>query len=113
MNILSETERRSFHRLAVGFAVIGLLLTALTIPAQTGVVAVHSAFWWLSVGCAVIAGILWLAALCLLSHTRGYHPLWGLTLIVPLFLFLYPFVFPDRYRKDRHTATDDASNHQG
>jgi hypothetical protein len=109
MNELSEIQRRSSYRLAVGFAVMGLLLTALAIPAQAGVVAVHSALWWASVGCAIIAGILWLVALCLVSRARGYHPLWGLTLLIPPFILMYPFVFPNRYRKDKHPDTDDAA----
>jgi hypothetical protein len=36
---LSQSERRSLHRVAVGLAVAGVALTAFTIPAQTGLVA--------------------------------------------------------------------------
>lgn len=106
LKMLAEHERKSLHRLAVGFAVIGLLLAALTIPAQTGLFAPRSSGWWACVACAVIAGILWVVALCLVSRARGYHPLWGLTLLIPPFIILYPFVFRDRYHRGRRAKND-------
>ena len=99
---LAEHERKSLHRLALGFAMIGILLTALTIPAQTGMFPAESLPWWACVACAAIAGTLWITALCLVTRARGHHSLWGLTLLVLPFIIFYPFVFRDRYRRRHH-----------
>ena len=44
-----------------------------------------------------VSSVLWIIALCLVTEARGYHPLWGLTLLIPPFLLAYPWLFPDRF----------------
>lgn len=75
---------------------IALLFTLLTIPAQLGVFAHHETGWYVSIGFAAAAGVLWNVALGCLSVERGYSFWWGLLLLFPPFLLVYPLLFPKR-----------------
>jgi hypothetical protein len=79
-------------------AAIGLILTAITIPAQIGLVMPESFSWKMFVGAAALAGVAWTWSLCLLSRSRGYHALWGLILLIPVFILFYPWFFPNKLK---------------
>jgi hypothetical protein len=93
------SSRANAQRNALFLAIVAIIFTGLTIPAQTGLLVKGSFYFYLSVASAVVAGILWIAALCLFTKARGYHPLWGLLLLIPPLILFYPFVFPDRTRE--------------
>ena len=89
-------SRRMAHRRALILGLVAILFTIFTIPAQIGIFVTGSFYFYLSVASAVFAGISWIAALCFLTHARGYHPLWGLLLLFPPLILIYPFAFPDK-----------------
>jgi len=89
---------RLLGRRAIRTAVAALTLAIVTIPAQVGVVLPYSLWWKVLVGVAIVSSIAWMWALCLLSRSRGHHALWGLILLVPIFILFYPWIFPDKLK---------------
>lgn len=99
MNFSGATDwdiSQKLSRRAVICAIIGLVLTLATIPAQNGFFPPQSLLWDVSIVVAIIGGFLWVVAMCLLSRSRGYHALWGLLLLFPPFIFIYSIVFPNK-----------------
>ncbi|MEO6848104.1 MAG: hypothetical protein ABI254_12670 [Chthoniobacterales bacterium] len=96
----SDTKHKRLHRIAFFAALAGIILTGATVFAQIGFFQVHSLGWYLSIGCAVPASVLWVFALGCESKARGYSFWWGLILLIPFSILAYPFLFPDRYRQD-------------
>lgn len=79
----------------------GIFLTLLTIPAQRGILSDAQFLMGLCVAASAAAGSLWVVALCVETKARGYNAFWGLLLVIPPFILVYPFVFKDRFRKNR------------
>ncbi len=91
-----ENNRKQLNRIALIAAGIAMLLTILTIPAQ--ITPLPSIIKYASIGCAVFAGIFWIIALCVATKARGHNAVWGLTLLFPLFILVYPYLFPNETR---------------
>jgi hypothetical protein len=89
--------KTALHRLALGLGIFGLVLL---IPAA--LYQAHSipggSLVPLYVGLSILSALSWCVALCALSKARGYHPLWGLLLLFPPMILLYPVFFPQRDR---------------
>jgi hypothetical protein len=81
------------HRIAIFLAVLCLVLCLPAIASQIGIIALSTKLF---IALAVIINILWCGALCCLTKARGYHPLWGLTLLFPPTIIIYNILFPDK-----------------
>ncbi len=84
---------RALNRIALLLAIVGIVFTIPAVAVQIGVIPYKPVWFILSV---VVVNILWCGALCCLSKARGYHPLWGLTLLFPPMIIIYAMVFPDK-----------------
>jgi len=97
----AETSIQSakLHKRALHLGVTGIVAAALTIPIQTRLVQNEKFVLIASILFAVVSAILWTVALCLETKARGHDFLWGLLLLFPPAILVYPFVFKDKFRE--------------
>jgi len=93
------THGVNLHKIALWLAIVGLVLAMLTIPVQTKLIATGTPLFFASIVAGIFSGIVWVVALCIETKARGYHSLWGLLLLIPPAILIYPFVFKDKFRK--------------
>lgn len=104
--MMDEKCSAQLHRLALVVAGVGIIFTCFTIPAQ--IKLINSAVGMvLSIVFAIIAGTCWIIALCIETKARGYNPVWGLILIFPPSILIYPFIFVDKNRKSLSESVHD------